>query len=625
MRAKKQRSFFAVLLILGIGIPGSIGIFVAQIRAVAEQAGASNVLQVAETSTPTPSSTQFPDATLSLTSTNVPLSTKPSHIYAYVQAPSEVLAAPYVILKAFSSRPTLKEVISIRGFFNSQEFVCPNGACVMYLQGSSRFDFRAYSDQGGSSDEVIASVSVTKTQTGYFVHIDSVNQFTIFHNACANAWGVFDQNNVTWDDFVQSPAEINTKKTLHTLATQLLLNGIVDAKDCPAGGLSVGLNWPTGCGLEKATPKMLEWQNQYDDYIWLSSRDDGAPPKILKTLIEIESQFWPGNSRFYVDEVGLGQINQLGVDVLLRRDPTLYQQVCPGVLADCSHPYVSLGSADQAMIRGAVAKLADASCATCEHGIDLDRAKESVSLLGQILVANCKQVDQILSNLKIPKDEDVAAATATAVAATAQAGGQVSNTRYEDLWRFTFVSYHSGGNCLQEALQATLKEHQPLEWEHVRKHIKCKGGVDYAEGFLAQLQSFDRYLYQLTDTDVAAQVPPIPTIIPTRTEVPSPTAFVSSATVKVQVFMDRNGDKNPEDGEWIDAMSVLLTTANGGQITQRTQNGITIFDMSQFPPGVSVTVSLPGLYRSQTFDLPAQGEVLVTFMFEQPVLPTRIP
>ena len=121
MRAKKHRSFFAVLLLLGIGIPGSIGIFVAQGRAVAEQAGASNIVQVAGTSTPSLASTQLPDATLALTSTSIPLSNKPSHIYAYVQAPSGALTAPYVILKAFSSRPTLKEAISIRGFFNSQE------------------------------------------------------------------------------------------------------------------------------------------------------------------------------------------------------------------------------------------------------------------------------------------------------------------------------------------------------------------------------------------------------------------------------------------------------------------------------------------------------------------------
>jgi hypothetical protein len=47
--------------------------------------------------------------------------------------------------------------------------------------------------------------------------------------------------------------------------------------------------------------------------------------------------------------------------------------------------------------------------------------------------------------------------------------------------------------------------------------------------------------------------------------------------------------------------------------------------MTGFPPGISVTVSLPGLYRSQTFDLPEQGEVTITFMFEQPPLPTTIP
>jgi hypothetical protein len=93
----------------------------------------------------------------------------------------------------------------------------------------------------------------------------------------------------------------------------------------------------------------------------------------------------------------------------------------------------------------------------------------------------------------------------------------------------------------------------------------------------------------------------------------------------VQVFIDRNANNIPEDGEWIDAMSVLLTTSANEQITQRTQNGIAIFDMSGFTPGLRITVSLPGLFRSESFDLPEQGEVTVTFKFEQPPLPTVLP
>jgi hypothetical protein len=100
---------------------------------------------------------------------------------------------------------------------------------------------------------------------------------------------------------------------------------------------------------------------------------------------------------------------------------------------------------------------------------------------------------------------------------------------------------------------------------------------------------------------------------------------ISTAKIKVQVFMDRNGNKQPDNGEWIDAMSVLLETSTNRQLTQRTENGIAIFDMSGFTPGISVNVSLPGLYRSERFTLPQEGEVTVTFMFEQPPLPTTIP
>jgi len=624
MRARKRHSFLAILLLLGIGIPGSIGIFVVQAKAVAEQSGFRNLMLQAGSATAAVSATPQPPAAPSSTSTipaisGLPILTGPSSLYAYIQAPSGPLTAPYVILKGFSTRPQ-GDAISIRGFINSQEFICPSSSCVVYLESSSRLIFRAYSDQGQVSEEVIASVTVTPGETGYVVSIASVNQFTTFRNACANAWGVYDQENVSWDDFVQSPAELNTRKTLHTLATQLLLNGIVDASDCPAGGLSIGLNWPTACGLERASSEMLEWQNQYDDYIWLSSRDDGVPPKILKTLIEVESQFWPGSQRFYLDEFGLGQINQLGIDVLLRQDPTFYQQVCPGILSDCSHPYVSLAPQEQAMIRGAVASLADVRCSTCDYGLDLNRAKQSVLLLGQLLEANCEQVDTILSQVVV-RDEDVEEATATAAVATVAAGGVVSDARYEDLWRFTLLSYHSGSNCFAQAVLDTRKAKQPVDWENVSKRLDCKGGEDYVNGFMETLFAFDFYRYQLNDVDVAVE----PTIVPTRTPVPTPTVFISSATVRVQVFMDRNGNQSPDDGEWIDSMSVLLTTSSNDQITQRTENGITVFDMSGFTPGLGINVSLPGLYRSESFVLPEQGEVVITFMFEQPVLPTNLP
>jgi hypothetical protein len=133
---------------------------------------------------------------------------------------------------------------------------------------------------------------------------------------------------------------------------------------------------------------------------------------------------------------------------------------------------------------------------------------------------------------------------------------------------------------------------------------------------------FDTYRYLVLEADSAI---PASTLVPTRTPIATPTVFISSAQVRVQVFMDRNGNTVPDAGEWIDSMSVLLTTSGNDQITQRTQNGITVFDMTGYEPGIGINVSLPGLYRDESFVLPEQGEVLVTFMFEQPVLPTSLP
>ena len=80
------------------------------------------------------------------------------------------------------------------------------------LQSSSRFVFRAYSETGEASEEVIASVNVARAQDGYTVTIDSVNQFTTFTDSCSLIWGVQDETNATWDDFVQFPYQTQYKE-----------------------------------------------------------------------------------------------------------------------------------------------------------------------------------------------------------------------------------------------------------------------------------------------------------------------------------------------------------------------------------------------------------------------------
>ena len=406
-----------------------------------------------------------------------------------------------MILTTFASIARVEFAV-IRGYTDSKEFICTTTPCAVYLDsGGARIIFRAIASTGESSEEVISSVSVVNDTQGYLVTIDSISQFTSFVDSCALDWGVKDEENASWDSFVQFPYQINTKKTLHTLARNLILNGIVDTSTCPAGGLSIGLDWPTTCGLEKASSAMIEWQNQFDEYIWFSGKYHGIPPKILKTLIEVESQFWPGNSRFYVDEIGLGQINQLGVDVLLRRDPSLYKDICPTVLSDCALPYLSLDASQQALIRGAVVSSIDANCPTCENGLDLDVAKDSLSLVSRLLTANCQQVDAILS-VPYRLDPDADAATATAVVATVAAGGSRPSADYEDYWRFTLLSYHSGISCFQAAVYNTRKAGLPVTWENLETQLDCKSGSDYVNGVMDNLFAFDFYLYQPSDADI---------------------------------------------------------------------------------------------------------------------------
>jgi hypothetical protein len=527
-----------------------------------------------------------------------------------------------VVLTAFASIARSESVV-IRGFIDSKEIICTESPCIVYLDsGGARIIFRAFTSTGQTSEEVISSVSVTNEVQGYLVTIDSISQFTSFVDSCSVAWGLKDEENARWDSFVQFPYQINTKKTLHTLARNLILNGIVDTSACPAGGLSIGLDWPTTCGLESATSKMIEWQNQFDEYIWLAGKEYGIPPKILKTLIEVESHFWPGNSRFFVDEVGLGQINQPGIDVLLRKDPSLYQQICPTILSDCALPYLSLDASQQALIRGAVVSSIDATCPTCEYGLDFNVARDSISLITRLLQANCLQVDDIL-NIPYKPDPDADAATATAVVATVAAGGTKPGADYEDLWRFTFLAYHSGVSCFQTAVNETRKAGLPVVWENLETHLSCKGGADYVNGVMENLFAFDFYLYQPEGIDrVFAE----PTIVATRTPVPTPTVYVSSAVVKVQAYIDKNGNGQPDESEWIDDMSVLLETSNANDdITKRTENGIAIFDMSGYRPNIEITVSLPTLYRSERFLLPETGEVVIMFKFDQPTLPTILP
>ncbi len=537
------------------------------------------------------------------TNTATPLAPVPTEapnasLFAFLEAPPGAVSLPYVVITAFQAG-TYGADISIHGTLNNTEFICGGSPCTIPLQlGESRFSFWAQSATGLIGETIYATVFAELGSDGYHVTVQTVSQFSrAFQDSCLADWGIEDTTGPAWAEFPAYPYQLNTRIPLHHLAAKLITYGVVDARSCPAGGLSQDMDWPNACGLQAAEPQMIVWQNQYDDAIWTAANSIGIPPKIIKTLIEVESQFWPGNERFFVDEFGLGQINQLGIDVLLRNDYNLYQQACQVVLTNCLVPYVSLSAAQQAQVRGAVMASMNATCGSCTFGLDLTRAKQSIQFIAQLLRANCSEAKTIVQSRSAAPD-------------------------YESYWKFTLLSYHSGLACLSEAIKNTKVAGDPVDWEHVAPQINCPGGRKYVDNFWANLSLFDSYTNVLGATPVAQFTP---VFAPTRTPLPSPTPIISTAQVVVTVYMDANGDGTPEPNEGLDNIPVQLVFPDGRIMSATTQKGVATFDLSGTVTGTRITATLPNLYRNYRFYLPQSGTVPIFFSFAQPTLPAHLP
>ena len=517
-------------------------------------------------------------------------------LQAFIHAPTGLVQQPYVILTAFDTNSAV--TVEIKGFENLREFLCTDLPCALPLNGDSSIRFFAVNSEGRKSAEVQARVRVDTRDDGFYVVIQSVNQFTLYHDSCGSIWGVTDEDDLPWFDFPPSPFLLNTDKTLHLLSARLITSGVVDASDCSYGGLGAGANYVNGCGIERTASKMIEWQNQFDFSIWTTSLDVGIPPRVLKTLIEYESQFWPSNQRFYVDEIGLGQINQLGIDVLLRQSPEFYNQICPRVYSNCALPYTSLDPSEQAIVRGSIIRSIDAECPSCEYGIDLEKASQSITVIGHLLKAECEMVDYL--NLAGRPDVD-----------------------YSDLWRFTMATYHSGFVCVRDAVRAARDAKSPaLDWESVSVHFGCPDAKLYVDGYWNTLLSFDAYTL---DTNSSSLLQSAPVFLPTPTSIPRPTAIPSAAKIHARVYMDANKNGQPEQIELLDGITVEVFARNGTRLSGVTSGGEFIFDMAGYSSGADVIVSLPGLYRDQLVTLPKDGIVQVDFVFHVPDTPDQLP
>ena len=390
---------------------------------------------------------------------------------------------PSLLLTGEEDLPN-EQIIRIQGTYAGQSFSCPGNTCKIPLRATgsqgTTLEFWADSSFGDSSEHFQAQVRVTPvgdfmapdgevSSSGQQWYVDVISPQWKDGNlaSCSEIWQVF-------PDVGGPPAWLNTPVTLadmlstrsyYYLAGRLITTGEVDASICPDGGLISNQDQVANqCGLEKALPKVIAWQNQFDTEILKVSKDTGIPAQLMKNIFGRESQFWPG---LYSDinEAGLGQMTEKGADTVLLWNPTFYQKFCPLILSNetCQNGFVFLKPEEQNLLRGGLVSQVNAACPTCPLGIDLTQAEFSVNVFAESLLANCSQTGRVVSNV------------------TGKVPGQVSN--YVDLWKFTLVNYNAGPGCLWAAMDASQKAGERITWENVSARLNsvCQAAVSYVD------------------------------------------------------------------------------------------------------------------------------------------------
>ena len=369
-----------------------------------------------------------------------------------------------------------EHIEAIHAVIGKKEYTCTSAICEIPLTPTAlrgtQVEFWADSSFGDTTEHYTALVRVLDsgvtnfpTAGGWFVNVLSTQWQGVPVDSCAQIWDAFPPVGGApfWLSNPTQEQLLATDQPFYYLAGRLIDHGVVDASDCPDGGLLPN-GYANACGLDKARPMVELWQNQFDKPIIRVAQETNLPSQLLKNLFAQESQFWPGVFRVS-KEFGLGQMTDLGADTILIWNPTFYEQFCPLVLESkvCAGGYLHLKADESAILRGALASNANADCPECQDGIDLTSVDASITLFAQTLKANCSQISRTVFN------------------ATNSSPGMVSN--YENLWRFVLANYNAGAGCLAFAVYSTWQNHQPLEWDFVSTHFTeaCQGAVDYVE------------------------------------------------------------------------------------------------------------------------------------------------
>lgn len=363
-----------------------------------------------------------------------------------------------------------EHITGLAGRMDGRTFTC-DAICQVDMAPTSNngmlLEFWANSSYGDSSILFEARVRVAASgdpaDHSWYVDVLSSQWRGAPLAGCSQIWDSFPpvRGLPGWLSTPTRATDLATNISYEYLAANMIRNGAVDGSVCSDGGLLDG-GMASQCGINVARYAVTDWQNSFDDIIFITAQHTGVPARLLKSIFSRESQFWPGGSTDHT-EAGLGQMTSGGADTTLLWNQPFFEQFCPSMLdgAVCDRGYAQLSSEQQDTLRSALVSSVDASCPDCDLGIDQERTKNSVGVFANTLLANCEQAGMIVHNTY-----------------GAAAGASAS---FEDLWRFSLVNYHSGPGCLTLAIWETKRLSEPLDWSHLSSHFTpvCQGALDY--------------------------------------------------------------------------------------------------------------------------------------------------
>lgn len=266
-----------------------------------------------------------------------------------------------------------------------------------------------------------------------------------------------------WVYVPESADELYTEVQYYYLAGQLIVNKVVDASHCPAGGLMLN-DYANACGMAAALDTVIALQNIVNEPILQAFKDVGTPPVLMKQLIRYESQFWPSISEKI--HYGYGHITNVGIRNAIQWNPDLAAKVCPSSLgSNCGSDYYF---ADE------ILKSLVATCPTCAYGVNPYLASRSVDILAETLLGYCFQTAQLVIN------------------ATGWSPNLAVN--YATIWKLTLMNYNAGTQCTYDTIYNTFKFTQgPMRWSDITANVTgeaCVRGLAYANQITTKVFNF---------------------------------------------------------------------------------------------------------------------------------------